>query len=142
MPACPDWEYCARISGDHDAEPVSRASDAIATALLKGAGAPEQEAATVARLSIAANLAGHDSHGIIMIPSYIERMKVGHIVPGAPWVITQESPTTTVIDGHWGFGYVVTERAMRLTIEKARRRTLPLQRCSVRAISAGLRLIR
>ncbi|HEY5300970.1 MAG TPA: Ldh family oxidoreductase [Acetobacteraceae bacterium] len=92
----------------------------IATALLTGAGAPPAEAATIARLSIAANLAGHDSHGIIMIPSYIERMKVGHIVAGAPWTITQETPTTTVVDGHWGFGYVVTERAMRLTIEKAR----------------------
>ena len=32
----------------------------------------------------------------------------------------KDSPTTTVIDGHWGFGYVVTERAMKLTIEKAR----------------------
>lgn len=92
----------------------------IARALLIGAGTPDAEAATVARLSIAANLAGHDSHGIIMIPSYIQRVKVGHIVPGAPWTITQETPTTTVVDGHWGFGYVVTERAMRLTIDKAR----------------------
>jgi uncharacterized oxidoreductase len=92
----------------------------IATALLVGAGAPDSEAATVARLSIAANLAGHDSHGIIMIPSYIERMKVGHIVPGAPWEIKQETPTTTVIDGNWGFGYVVTEKAMEHTIAKAR----------------------
>src|SRR6185437_13670815 len=48
-----------------------------------------------------------------------ERIKVGHIVPGAPWVIVKESPTTTVVDGHWGFGYTVNERAMRLTIEKA-----------------------
>jgi len=61
----------------------------------------------------------HDSHGVIQIPTYIERIKVGHIVPGAPWVIVKESPTTTVVDGHWGFGYVVNERAMRLTIEKA-----------------------
>ena len=92
----------------------------IAKALLIGAGTPEEEAATVARMSIAANLAGHDSHGIIMVPSYIERVKAGHIVPGAPWTIVRETPATTVIDGHWGFGYVVTERAMRLTIEKAR----------------------
>ena len=40
-------------------------------------------------------------------------------MPGAPWVIVKESPTTTVVDGHWGFGYVANERAMRLTIEKA-----------------------
>ena len=39
----------------------------IADNLLQGAGAPEEEAATVARHVIGANLAGHDSHGIIQI---------------------------------------------------------------------------
>jgi uncharacterized oxidoreductase len=92
----------------------------IGAALLVGAGASRDEADTVARGCVAANLAGHDSHGIILIPTYVERIKVGHIVPGAPFKVVQESPTTTVIDGHWGFGFVVNERAMRLTIEKAK----------------------
>ncbi len=91
----------------------------IASVLLEKAGAPASEAATVARHCIDANLVGHDSHGIIQIPSYIDRVKVGHIVPGAPWTIVRESPTTTVVDGHWGFGYVVNERAMQMTIDKA-----------------------
>ena len=92
----------------------------IGAALLVGAGASREEADTVARGCVAANLAGHDSHGIILIPTYVERIKVGHIVPGAPFKIVQESSTTTVIDGHWGFGFVVNEKAMRLTIEKAK----------------------
>jgi len=91
----------------------------IGRELLVAAGTPPDEADIVMRHSIDANLAGHDSHGIIQIPTYIDRIRAGHIVPGAPWTIVQESPTTTVIDGHWGFGYVVTERAMQLTIEKA-----------------------
>jgi LDH2 family malate/lactate/ureidoglycolate dehydrogenase len=91
----------------------------IGQALFEAAGAPRAEAETVMRHVIAANLAGHDSHGIIQVPTYIERIKAGHIVPGAPWEVVQESPTTTVVDGHWGFGYVANERAMRLTIEKA-----------------------
>lgn len=101
--------------------PRVRAEDLhrIGAALLVAAGASAEEAETVMRLSVAANLAGHDSHGIIQIPAYIQRMQAGHIVPGAPFSIVQESPTTTVIDGHWGFGYVVNERAMRITIEKA-----------------------
>src|SRR6266567_2675056 len=93
----------------------------VGAALLVAAGAPADEAEVVMRHCVDANLAGHDSHGIIQIPTYIDRIQVGHIVPGAPWTITQESPTTTVIDGHWGFGYTVTERAMRLTIDKATR---------------------
>jgi LDH2 family malate/lactate/ureidoglycolate dehydrogenase len=93
----------------------------IGAALLVAAGAPPDEAEIVMRHSVDANLAGHDSHGIIQIPTYIDRIQVGHIVPGAPWTIVQESPTTTVVDGHWGFGYTVTERAMQLTIDKAAR---------------------
>ena len=91
----------------------------IADNLLQGAGAPVVEAATVARHVIGANMAGHDSHGIIQIPTYIDRVDKGDIVPGADWKIVQESPTTTVVDGHWGFGYVANERAMNYTIEKA-----------------------
>lgn len=92
----------------------------LTVALLVAANVPAQEAEIVARHCISANLAGHDSHGIIQIPTYLDRMEAGHIVPGAPWTVTQESPSTTVIDGNWGFGYVVNERAMKMTIEKAR----------------------
>jgi LDH2 family malate/lactate/ureidoglycolate dehydrogenase len=96
----------------------------IARVLLEASGTPAEEAEIVARHCIEANLVGHDSHGIIQIPTYIDRVKVGHIVPGAPWVITKESPTTTVVDGHWGYGYVATERAMKLTIEKAKKQNV------------------
>jgi LDH2 family malate/lactate/ureidoglycolate dehydrogenase len=93
----------------------------IGAALLTAAGSSPDEAEVVMRHCIEANLAGHDSHGIIQIPTYVDRIQVGHIVPGAPWTIVQETQTTTVIDGHWGFGYTVTERAMQLTIDKAAR---------------------
>src|SRR5271156_5510325 len=91
----------------------------IGRALFVAAGTPADEAALVMRHIVGANLVGHDSHGVIQIPTYIERIKVGHIVPGAPWVIVKESPNHTVVDGHWAFGYVANDKAMRLTIEKA-----------------------
>jgi LDH2 family malate/lactate/ureidoglycolate dehydrogenase len=91
----------------------------IGRALFIAAGTPKDEAALVMRHIVGANLVGHDSHGVIQIPTYIERIKVGHIVPGAPWVIVKESANHTVIDGHWAFGYVANDKAMRLTIEKA-----------------------
>jgi uncharacterized oxidoreductase len=93
----------------------------IGVALLRAAGASPEEAEAVAGGCVNANLVGHDSHGIVAIPTYIDRIKAGHIVPGAPWTIVQESPTTTVIDGHWGFGFHVNAKAMALTIEKARK---------------------
>jgi uncharacterized oxidoreductase len=93
----------------------------IGAALLRAAGASQEEADTVAVGCVNANLAGHDSHGIIAIPTYIDRIKAGHIVPGAKFEIVQESPTTTVIDGHWGFGFHVNAKAMQLTIDKAKK---------------------
>ncbi|MDQ8728701.1 Ldh family oxidoreductase [Bradyrhizobium sp. LHD-71] len=93
----------------------------IGAALLRAAGASKDESDAVAVGCINANLAGHDSHGIIAIPTYIDRIKVGHIVPGEKWTIVQESPATTVIDGHWGFGFYVNAKAMELTIEKAKK---------------------
>ena len=101
----------------------------IGAALLRAAGASDEEANAVAVGCVNANLAGHDSHGIIAIPTYIDRIKAGHIVPGAKWTIEQESPTTTVIDGHWGFGFHVNAKAMALTIEKAK--TANVAACTV-----------
>lgn len=101
----------------------------ISAALLKAAGATDEEASAVATGCVNANLAGHDSHGVIAIPTYIDRIKAGHIVPGAEWTIIRESATTTVIDGHWGFGFHVNARAMARTIEKAR--TANVAACTV-----------
>ncbi len=95
--------------------------EAQALRALRAAGVSGEEAATVARHCVAANLAGHDSHGVINVPLYIERIGKGHIVPGARLEILSGSATTTVIDGHFGFGFVVSERAMRMTIDKAAR---------------------
>jgi len=101
----------------------------IGAALLKAAGASDEEAQAVASGCVNANLAGHDSHGVIAIPTYIDRIAAGHIVPGAKWTIAQESPTTTVIDGHWGFGFHVNAKAMELTIAKAK--TANVAACTV-----------
>ena len=93
----------------------------IGEALLLAAGALPNEAETVARQCAAANLAGHDSHGVIAIPAYIDRIKAGHIVPGAKWTIVQEFADHDRDRRPLGFRlHVVTERAMALTIEKAR----------------------
>lgn len=84
-------------------------------------GANEEEASTVAKHLIAANLMGHDSHGILQLAGYVDRIKKGHIVPGAKFEVVKETPTTAKIDGHWGFGQVVQTRATQLAIEKAKK---------------------
>jgi LDH2 family malate/lactate/ureidoglycolate dehydrogenase len=124
------WKARARENRGN-AMPVVKADrlTRIGAALLKGAGASVEEADAVAIGCANANLAGHDSHGIIAIPTYIDRVKAGHIVPGARWTIVQESATTMVIDGNWGFGFHVNAKAMALTIEKAK--TANVAACTV-----------
>ena len=76
---------------------LASALESFACELLRAAGALEIEAQVVARHCVGANLAGHDSHGVINIPHYIDRMKRGHIVPGAEFEIVEESAATTVV---------------------------------------------
>ena len=106
----------------------------MGAALLRAAGASGDEADAVAVGCINTNLRRHGSQGNNAIPTYIDRIKVGHIVPGEKWTIVQESPATTVIDGHWGFGFYVNARAMELTIEKARKSNVAA--CTVFATGA------
>lgn len=89
-------------------------------AIFRAAGASEEEAHIVMEHLVGANLAGHDSHGVILLPTYINRIKRGHIVPGAQMDIERETPTSARINGNWGFGYVVTTRAMEMAIAKAK----------------------
>jgi len=53
----------------------------IGAALLRAAGASEGGASSVALGCVNANLAGHDSHGVIAIPTYIDRIKVDILFP-------------------------------------------------------------
>ena len=92
----------------------------VAYHIFRAKGASEHEAETVATHQVKANLVGHDSHGVIHIIEYVERIDKGHIVPGAPFVVEREAPCTAVINGNWGFGFVVTEQAMQMAIDKAK----------------------
>ncbi len=83
-------------------------------------GVPDEVARTVSGLQVEANLVGHDSHGVSNTKKYVDEIHLGHIVPDAQMEIVQESPSTLVIDGHWGFGYTITSQALPLIAEKAR----------------------
>lgn len=91
----------------------------LVTAIYVALGAPRDEAGVVASHQVSANLSGHDSHGVIWVPRYVEQIERGQLVPGAPTVIDAETPTTAVVDGGWNFGFVVSERAVDLAVRKA-----------------------
>jgi uncharacterized oxidoreductase len=87
-------------------------------------GAPYEYAELVVDMLIEANLVGHDSHGIHYVTRYAERIKKGIIDPTARPEVTNDTPSTAIIDGHWTFGQVTATKAMRLAIEKAKRTSI------------------
>lgn len=84
------------------------------------AGAPDHDAAVVAAHLVDANLKGHDSHGVIWVATYLERIQTGEIKPGAPLTVINETDGTAFLDGGLNFGQVVSRRATQMAIEKAR----------------------
>ena len=91
----------------------------IVIRILEALGTPSREAETVANFLVEVNLVGHDSHGVIRLPQYVERIREGKLKPGAKIRVVKESSTTALIDGGWGFGQVIAKKAMEIGIAKA-----------------------
>jgi hydroxycarboxylate dehydrogenase B len=94
--------------------------ESLATGIFLGVGAPRDIAQHVAKSLIQSNLMGHDSHGILRIPSYLEAIDKGTCVPSAIASVAKETPTTAMVDGNWAFGQITATFATKLAIEKAR----------------------
>ena len=88
--------------------------------LFVAAGTPQHIADDVAEILIKANLAGHDSHGVLRIPSYLEGIESGGIQPAAEPEVLRETDNTLHIDGGNGFGHYTARSAVRRAIEKAK----------------------
>jgi uncharacterized oxidoreductase len=84
------------------------------------AGVPEDETRIVSDCLVEANLTGHDSHGVLRIPSYVSGLRRGGLVPGARMEVYNETPTSVKLDGKRGFGQVAMVRGMDLAIAKSR----------------------
>ena len=91
----------------------------ISRKIFLAAGATPEESRVVSDALVEANLAGHDSHGVLRIPEYVRWMEEKLISIGAHMHVVLESEAYAVVDGGWGFGQVVGAEAMQLAIRKA-----------------------
>src|SRR4051812_42238882 len=86
----------------------------------ESAGSSEQEARLVADHLVLANLSGHDSHGVGMIPRYVRSLKEGELKLNRHARIARDAGAVLTIDGELGFGQVVAHEAMAHGIARAR----------------------
>ena len=84
------------------------------------AGSSRAEAMRIATYLVGANLAGHDSHGVIRVPVYLRWLREGQTVRDQKIKIVSDTPVIAVIDGQFGFGQTVAPQAVAIGIEKCK----------------------
>ncbi len=88
--------------------------------LTRGFGSAEPEVQAVVDNLVQANLSGHDSHGVGMLPRYAQSFLEGGLKPNTGVKVLQDTGTLLRLDGQAGFGQVVGAQAMVLAAERAR----------------------
>ncbi|KIX06237.1 uncharacterized protein Z518_04212 [Rhinocladiella mackenziei CBS 650.93] len=88
--------------------------------VLMGNGVPPEEADTVTKCLMAADLRGIDTHGVNRLPSYMQRVRQGVLDPKAKPTLNQVTPVVAQVDGHNGFGFLAASVGMERSIEMAK----------------------
>ena len=88
--------------------------------ILVAVGSSTSEADAVAANLVLANLSGHDSHGVGMLPRYVEAVLEGGLKPNTPVKIKLDIGSMLSLDGQHGYGQVVGEQAMQLGMARAK----------------------
>ena len=96
---------------------LTRAIEAIVAA----GGSDAREAKLVAENLVMANLLGHDSHGVGMVPRYVSALLEGGLSANRHPRIQLDTGPLLALDGCQGYGQVIGLEAMELAIERARR---------------------
>lgn len=92
----------------------------IGRRIFVAAGSSEEEAGIVADHLVEANLKGHDSHGVGMIPSYLRNLAGGKAAANQQGRVISDDGAFIVYDGARGYGQVVAREATRLGIARAK----------------------
>lgn len=82
------------------------------------AGSDAREAGLIADHLVLANLLGHDSHGISLIPLYLRMVREKKVAPNTHPTIVQDAGALLTLDGGRGFGQAVAHEAMATAIAR------------------------
>ncbi|WP_154858602.1 Ldh family oxidoreductase [Cyclobacterium xiamenense] len=88
--------------------------------ILQKIGCSEEDARTAARVLLAADVRGVDSHGVARLSGYVRLWEADRINARPNLHIVHETPSTAVVDGDGGLGLVVAPFAMQVAIDKAK----------------------
>src|SRR5262245_30353256 len=91
----------------------------LAQAIIEAPGTPPTAAQAVCESLVEANPMGHDSHGVLRLPQYIELVRVGAVVPQAAATVSMQQAATAQVDGAFGWGQPAARLATQTAISLA-----------------------
>ncbi len=93
--------------------------DQVATICI-ASGSSKEEAESVANNLVMANLSGHDSHGVGMLPRYVDAVLEGGLQPDARLQTVLDIGSMLTLNAQHGYGQIMGTQAMALGIARAR----------------------
>jgi|SRR5581483_2667962 len=84
------------------------------------AGCSAAEAGRIGKYLVSANLTGHDSHGVVRVPRYLQWKRDGVVFADREVKVLRETPVLAVLDGLHGFGQTVAPQAVAIGIAKCK----------------------
>jgi uncharacterized oxidoreductase len=94
--------------------------EAMISGIFVAIGCAAEEAQTIASHLVASNLAGHDSHGVVRVPRYVDWHKAGYLHVGRTPQVVTDGGAFLLLDAQNGFGQAVTKQAVAIGIERAK----------------------
>jgi len=92
----------------------------FATAVYTGAGMPADDASLIADTLVQADLWGHQSHGVLRLGWYLDRLRNGVMKPMTRPEFVVDAGAVALIDGRDGVGQVLARLAAREAVRRAK----------------------
>lgn len=93
----------------------------LVSEIFSHAGSDAAEAGRIGHYLVDSNLAGHDSHGVIRVPRYVQMLRDERIFANRNLKIVRDTDVLAVVDGQFGFGQSIAPQAVQLGIDKAKK---------------------
>jgi len=104
----------------HSSRHDSAALIALAGKLLRRAGMPDERADAVAGILVEADLMGHDTHGLQLLPTYLAEIESGSMAVQGDYIVLSERAAVATWDGRRLPGPWLTLRALDDAMARAR----------------------
>ena len=85
----------------------------VVEATFLAAGSDAAEARRIAERLVGANLRGHDSHGVIRAPRYLDWIDSGRVLRNQHIRVETDTAALAIVDGQYGFGQVVARSVFK-----------------------------